>query len=80
MIGDELLATIAAGEPNDRIWQEAIELSEYIFRYLSLALFNDVAIATFKAVSLAKHPDTFAALATCLLEHCWSTISRSLIV
>lgn len=34
-----------------------------------MAHFDDVAIVTFKAVSLAKHPDTFAALATCVLEH-----------
>ncbi len=63
MIGEALLTAIRK-EPNDGIWQEAILLSENI-----QTNYQAVLAATMTAVSEANHPDTFAALSTCLLEH-----------
>jgi hypothetical protein len=64
MEADALLEAIAAQEPDDKIWQRAIELSEFI-----QTRYDDVAAATLTAISRARLPDTFAAIATCLLEH-----------
>lgn len=68
-VGEELLATIMHGEPNDRIWQLAIDLSDPIFAEHTQSQYRTVATVTLKAIELARHPDTFGALATCLLEH-----------
>ena len=64
MIGTALIEEIRSDEPSNKIWQEAINLSELI-----KSNYEAVLSATLEALSHARHPDTVAALSTCLIEH-----------
>jgi len=63
MNGDKLV-TLIDQEPSEAIWKEAIDLSEFIDTQYDM-----VCEATLMALRKARHQDTIAALATCLLEH-----------
>ncbi len=64
MTSNALAELIKTQEPSDAIWQEAISLSELISSQHKAVL--DL---TLDALSCAHHPDTIAAISTCLIEH-----------
>ncbi len=66
-----LASLIADGEPSDAIWQSSIALSDELYR-TDQDVSDRISFVfeeTLSAISAATHPDTFSALATCLLEH-----------
>jgi hypothetical protein len=66
-----LASLIADGEPSDAIWQASVALSDELFRADQdiNGRISFVFEETVSAISAATNPDTFSALATCLLEH-----------
>jgi hypothetical protein len=63
-MSNPLFALIEKDEPDDAIWQAAIDLSEHIPDDHAFVLHQ-----TLEATQAASHADTFAAIACCLLEH-----------
>jgi hypothetical protein len=62
----ERLLELIRQEPTDEIWQEAIRASESVFRGEPLRTVFEL---TLRALDIAEHDDTIAALSTCLIEH-----------